>query len=96
MDNATTDKYLTKVSSYLNRRLSNFFPSLPFDLPFPLKRENQRFDVFRASERKTGKKWVNRIVVLYFKTEVTRKQSMPNFPKNKISYPLIRTHTCTY
>ena len=27
-------------------------------------------------------------------TEVTRKQSTPNFPKKNIYYPLIRTSTC--
>ena len=30
------------------------------------------------------------------KTEVTRRQSTPSFPKNDISYPLICTCTCAY
>ena len=54
MDNATTDKYFTKVSRYLNQRLSNSFPLFPFG------------PVFRGLKGKTGKKWVDQIV-LYFK-----------------------------
>ena len=30
------------------------------------------------------------------KTEVTRKQSTPNFQKNEHFYPLIRTRACAY